>query len=475
MKIIRYQFLFLITIVSLFGCKKDFGDLNISPNSAAIPPTSALLTNVESTLGNVPQNSELGYFVQYYTELQYPGSDLYQTTSVSWDGFYAGPLADLQKIIELCQNNPSAAVLLSGTPTNQIQIARILKAYLFSVLTDRYGDIPYFDALKGNGQVKYDKQQLIYNDLFKELKEANAAFQTNGTAILGDIIYNGDIAKWKKFANSLRLILAMRLSKVDPAKGKSEFADALSSADKYISSNTDNFAITFTTSFVNSYSTLSTASFYALANTVADTLTNHADPRSRIYGQANSTGQIVGVPYGLNRGHNLDWTNSHSFYSLAFDASFKTQTSPVVIIPAAYIDLIRAEADSTYSSGDSSLVLFKKGIQDSWEQWGVTGNIDLYIASFGITTAVDRKNIQLQTWLSLFGTTQNAWNEWRRTGVPALIPSPDAVNQSKQIPRRYAYPLTEANLNQAAYNDAINSFPYGGTDKHDNHVWWDKP
>lgn len=80
----------------------------------------------------------------------------------------------------------------------------------------------------------------------------------------------------------------------------------------------------------------------------------------------------------------------------------------------------------------------------------------------------------MQLWLALYGTTQNAWNEWRRTGVPVLTPAPDAVNLTKTIPRRYAYPTTEPNLNADAYNAAVGSFPYGGTDVHDNRVWWDK-
>ena len=459
------------------GCKKDFGDLNVSPNATITPPSSALLTNVESQLGTVPQNTELGNFVQYYSELQYPGNSLYATTSLSWDGFYAGPLKDLQKIIDLCKNNPGTAILLSGSIANQIQIARILKVYYFSILTDRYGDIPYTGALSGSGIVSYEKQQNIYNDLFKELRESISSFESGGTAIVGDIIYNGDTNKWKKLANSLRMILAMRLSKVDPSKGKSEFIAALNDPAGYIKDNSDNFTIVYNTSFVNSYSTLTAASYFSVTKTIADTLNKYSDPRRSSYGSpaGSNSAPFQGVPYGLNRGNVLDYINGHPDYYLAFSSAYKLQTSPVVIIPAAYINLLRAEAaaDPNYLTGEDTLALFKKGIQDSWSQWGVSGDVNTYIANIGFSK-VTRKEIGVQVWLSLFGTTQNAWNEWRRTGFPKLTPSPDAVNQSKQIPRRYAYPLTEANLNDAAYKAAISAFPYGGGDVHDTKIWWDK-
>ncbi|PQV59976.1 SusD-like starch-binding protein associating with outer membrane [Sediminibacterium magnilacihabitans] len=459
------------------GCSKkinDFGDLNVNPNGATTPPTSALLTNVLSGLGGVPSNTNNGFYVQYYTELQYPGNALYLQTAASWDAFYTGPLEDIQKIISICTTTPNAA-LLNGNPVNQIQIARILKAYHFAVLTDRYGDIPYSKALNGDVKVAYDKQKDIYTDLFKELTSAVSSFQSTGTAIKGDIIYKGDISKWKKLANSLRLILAMRLSKVDPATGKTQFMAALNDPAGIISSNADNFTITYANGFSNPYYNLASASQFAITKTIVDTLNGFNDPRLNLYGQAVN-GKVKGVPYGLNRGNSLTWITANPDYSQAFDNTFKQINSPIVIIPAAYINLLRAEAalDPNYATGENALTLLTKGIQDSWSQWGATGDIVGYLANIGVSSGINKRAIQMQLWLALYGTTQNAWNEWRRTGVPVLTPAPDAVNLTKTIPRRYAYPTTEPNLNADAYNAAVGSFPYGGTDVHDNRVWWDK-
>ena len=474
--ILKYPLILFIAGAVFSGCKKpnDFGDMNINPNGAPAAPTSALLTNVLSGLGNVASNTNQGFYVQYFTELQYPGNSLYQQTAVSWDGFYAGSLEDEQNIINICTKNPSFAVL-SGNPVNQIQIARILKAYTYSIVTDRFGDIPYFGALSGATQVTYDKQKDIYADLFKELTSAVSSFQNTGTAIKGDIMYNGNINQWIKFANSLRLVLAMRLSKVDPATGKTQFTAALNDAGGFIQSNADNLVINFANGFPNPYYNLASASQFGITKTLADTLNKYSDPRTPLYGQAVG-GKVKGVPYGLNRGNSLTWLTANTDFSQAFDNSFKGINSPIVIFPAAYIDLIRAEAalDPNYASGENAFLLYQKGIQDSWDQWGATGSINNYLSGLGVASSVTKKQVQLQIWLALYGTSQNAWNEWRRTGVPSLMPSPDAVNLSKTIPRRFAYPATEVNVNTAAYNAAVAAFPYGGTDLHDNRVWWDK-
>jgi hypothetical protein len=474
--LIKYPLLLLIAGAVFAGCKKpnDFGDLNVNPNGAPAAPTSALFTNVMSGLGGVPSNANQGFYVQYYTELQYPGNALYQQTAVSWDGFYAGALEDLQNIINICTNNPSFAVL-SGNTVNQIQIARILKVYTFATMTDRYGDVPYSQALTGATQVPYDKQKDIYTDFFKELTSAVSSFQTAGPAIKGDIMYSGNIAQWKKFANSLRLILAMRLSKVDPATGKTQFTAALTDPGGYITSNADNFTVAYANGFSNPYYNLASASQFGITKTLADTLNKYNDPRTPRYGQAVA-GKVKGVPFGLNRGNSLTWLTANTDFSQAFDISFKGIGSPIVILPAAYVDLIRAEAasDPNYATGENAFTLFQKGIQDSWSQWGATGTIATYLTSIGASSSVTTKQVQLQLWLALYGTTQAAWNEWRRTGVPSLTPAPDAVNLTKTIPRRFAYPTTEVNVNTAAYTAAVAAFPYGGTDVHDNRVWWDK-
>lgn len=477
----------LIAAMGLGSCNK-FGDTNVSPNASTTPVTSALLTNVQtyiaadavgssSATAVSPQFTFLTpYYVQHYSQIQYPDNQLYPTTGVSWDNYYAAVLEDLQNIINTCIKKPDPAAQ-AGNTVNQIQIARILKAYYFSILTDKYGDVPYSSSLKGALQVSYDKQQDIYKDLFKELREAVAAFQSTGTAIKGDIIYSGSIANWKRFANSLRLSLALRLSKVDAATGKTEFLAALNDANGVIDNNSYNFKVAYPGGTFNyPLFNLTTASVVAIAKPLADKMNSYSDPRVFMYGQKNASNVVKGFPYGLNRTNAQAYITTNPDYSLAYDASLKKGTSTAFVFTAAYVDLLRAEAASVYATGENAFTLTQKGITDSWAQWGVTGDVNLYSAAIGISlVSTPVAVIQEQMWIALFGSEMNAFNEWRRTGIPALAPAPDATNPSRSIPRRFPYPTTEVNINGNAYKAATAAMPYSGKDDEVSRVWWDKP
>jgi hypothetical protein len=476
----------VVAAIAFSSCSK-FGDTNISPNAATTPVTSALLTNVETYLGAdaigqvTASNSGplftyyTPYFVQHYSQIQYPDNQLYSTSGVSWDTYYAIMLEDLQNIIKVNTANPDP-VALPGNSVNQIQIARILKAYYFSILTDKYGDIPYSKALSGALNVPYDKQKDIYTDLFKELTEAVGTFQSTGSAIKGDIVYSGNIGNWKRFANSLRLSLALRLSKVDPATGKTQFLAALNDPNGVINDNSYNFKMSYPGgSFNNPLYNLTTASVFAIAKPLADLMNSYQDPRIFKYGQKNASGNVKGLPYGLNKANTGTYIQNNPDYSLGYDASLKTNTAPVFIFTAAYVDLLRADAAIEYNTGENAFALLQKGITDSWAQWGVTGDIAAYTTQIGVSSSnTPLAKIQEQMWIALYGSEMNAYNEWRRTGVPALVPAADALNPSKKIPRRFPYPSTEVNINGNAYKAALASFPYGGNDDLDNRVWWDK-
>jgi len=225
-----------LSSVVLFGCSKsidDFGDMNVNPNSTPIPVTSALLTNVLSGIGGTASGITPGYYCQYFAQTQYTDESRYTPPQSDFDGFYSGVLNDLQNIINVNSDAKyKDLAALNGSNANQIAIARILKAYYFWIVTDYWGDVPYTQALKGNSDIAYDKQSAIYPALIAELKAAVAQFNV-GIAVRGDIIYAGNTTKWTKFANSLRMMMALRLSKVDAATGKAEFAAALATAGWY--------------------------------------------------------------------------------------------------------------------------------------------------------------------------------------------------------------------------------------------------
>jgi len=163
---------------TLFSCNK-FGDTNVSPTLLTAASTKALLLNSEQSmsglvLGNTAASRLGSLYVQHLAEGPYPGPSLYSDRNLSFNGWYNGPLYNLETIIKYNEEGNSAANS-NGSKNNQIAVARILKAYYYLLMTDKWGDIPYSEALKGNlaYSPKYDKQQDIYTALFKELTEAD--------------------------------------------------------------------------------------------------------------------------------------------------------------------------------------------------------------------------------------------------------------------------------------------------------------
>lgn len=462
----------------------DFEEMNVNPNSPLSPNTSSLFTGAIRTVGAM--NSQVGpagfnitpaLYVQQFSDVTYIEDSRYKTINFSYNGLYAGPLVNLQAIID--QNtNPAtkAGVTVYGSNNNQIAIARILKAYIYQWATDRWGDIPYTQALKGaeNFSPAFDKQQDIYNDLFKEYKEAAAQFDA-GTAVRGDILLSGNAARWKKFAASQRLLAALQLSKVDPTKGKTEFAAAL--ADGVLASNADNVRYVFLADANNEnplYSNYvrSNRKDFAVSDVFVNYLKKVSDPRLSYMAATNQRGEYVGAPYAV-----FPAAGPAQNFSLAA-TTVAAQNAPVNIVTYAEVLFAQAEAAKLgWITGDAK-TLYESAIKASLQQWMGTAYTEAaytaYIAQPDVVYA-DAKAVELiatQRWIALFFQGTSAWNSWRRTGFPVLKPAANPLNGGTDIPRRLAYPVsTEGTLNSANYNAVIAS---QGADDPYTRVWWDK-
>lgn len=474
------QLSILVVAAVLFStCSiNDFGDLNRNPNATTVPVTSALLTNALSGVGGWVFGMNEGLYAQYFSESQYTDNSLYAVLTIDFTGNYSGAMYDLQNIIDNNTNeNTKNEVAVNGSNNNQIAVARILKVYHFIHQTDRWGDVPYTEALKGAAQPKYDKQADIYKDFFKELKESIAQFD-GGLPAKGDILFNGNIAKWKKWANSMRLILAMRLSKVDEAQGKAEFAAAFSDAAGYLSSAADDVTLAYPGgNFRNPwYGLYDGRKDYAISDVVANTLSDLSDPRLRAFGEPNDKGEVVPIPYGLTRDNVITYTNQHADWSKVLNPAFRAENSPIVILSAGEVLLTIAEAiQRGWVSGDKNK-FYADGIHASWARWDVFDQeaFDGYIASAKVVLEAGKEleRIGTQKWLAIFPDGRSGWTEWRRTGVPDLKPTPAATNNSKKIPRRFIYPSQEYNLNGTNLAAAVSGL--SGGDTPDGRVWWDK-
>jgi hypothetical protein len=433
-------------MIGVTGCNKikDFGDTNINPGTTASPITAALLTNVLSGLGGgYALSIRGGQYAQYFSETQYPGSSLYTAPILSFAGDYVGSLYDLQNIIN--QNtNPNTkslnSVLTYGSNANQIAVARILKAYIFWTVTDRWGDIPYFGALKGltadnkpsgEYQIKYDKQSDIYPDLLKELKEAIAQFDA-GAGVKGDILFNPtnaavvtpttQTAKWKKFANSLRMLISLRMSKVYPNPGQlaaTEFAAALSDANGSFTANADNAIITYPGSAAGfshplyaSYVTSSRRDD-AESKTMTDRLSSTVDPRLANYGTT-----VNGFPYGLDRPHAVLITSGIAYI---LKGPSTPSTEPITILNAATVAFARAEAAERGWTTESALTQYNNGVTLSLAQYGYSATATpaqpatiTYLARADVDygTTDHLKKIAEQRWIAMYPDGFQAWAEW---------------------------------------------------------------
>lgn len=452
----------------------DFGDMNVNPNSPSNPNTASLLTGVGRNVGAAVTDQVPALYTQQLGDVTYIEESRYKTVQFSYNGWYTGPLNNLQYIIQLntdaATKNTAAA---NGSNANQIAIARIMKAYFTQYITDRWGDIPYTQALKGaeNFSPGFDTQQAIYNEIFKELKEAQGQFD-GGKTVVGDILLGGNAAKWKKFANSLRLIAALRLSKVDPTKGKAEFTAAL--ADGVITSNADNVKYTYLTEannehpLYNNYITTNRKDF-AVSSTFVDYLVKLKDPRLPAMADKNINLEYRGVPYGV---FPVTWKAQD--VSLVA-TSLRQQNSSVNVITYAQVLLAQAEAAALGWTSGNAKDLYEAGIKASMEQYGVytADGLKTYLAQADVAYSAS-KAIELianQRWIALFYQGSKSWAEWRRTGFPVLKPAEKPLNGGTAIPRRMAYPTTEATLNKANYEAVV---ARQGKDDQYTRVWWDK-
>lgn len=486
------------------GCAKmsEFGTMNQNPNGITTPVTSALLTNTLSQVGGFAANVRRGVYAQYLSENQYTDVSLYSLPLLEHAPTYSGPLQDLQTIIDY-NSDPKTAPLAAanGSNANQIAIARILKAYIFWTVTDAWGDVPYTEALKGAANLtpKFDKQEDIYFALIKECKEAVAMFD-NGAPIKGDILYGGATLSWTKFANSLRMLMSMRLTNKYPAAGGKaavEFADA--AAAPHITANSENAVVNYPGgAFQNPwYLVYQTRDDYASSKTMGDVLSGLGDSRSTVFGTPGPT-----FPYGLTRDLAIAYGNSvGNNQSRVLALSFRQPNSPVTVLSAAQVLLARAEAKErgwiagTTTGAEAD---YNAAITASFSEWGLTipgsylsgaanynagvgvpGSIGAGTAPYDNFRATPDNNLQnaatpdklkriaLQRWIAAFPNGAEGWSEQRRTGVPFLT---ETRFKAGKFVNRYTYGSQSYALNNANTTAAASAI---GGDVQETKVWWD--
>ena len=458
-------YILILAGVTFGSCNKFDEDINTNTNLPSQASAAQLLGNAMLSLPGLSSSPQGEFMAQYLAETQYVGASQYPDGSTSFYGWYQGPLMNIETVLTSSK--------LSIMPTaNQLAVAKILKAYYFWNITDRWGDVPFSQSLKGEGDFTpvYDSQEAIYNALFQLLDEANGMI-TTGT-IPGDIIYNGDMTKWKKFGNTVHLLMALRLSQVNATKGTTEFNKAISQG--VMTANADNFVFKHLADANNQnywYGQVvaQAREWWALTKTLVDYMKPLNDTRLPVFGKPNTSGQYVGLDFGTTAG--IPNTTGVSLLGTAIYA----QNAPVYLVTYSQVLFALAEAAKRgwITGGDAvAKTNYDLAIDQSFRLWtgGTTG-----LASFMATTEITYnparaiEQISNQRYVHLFMHGYEAWAEWRRTGYPSNLVSPGG----RVVPTRLGYPDNEAFNNAENYQAAIQR-QFGGTNTQYGKVWWDK-
>jgi hypothetical protein len=433
----------------------DITSINKNPNGPTdVPPPSILSGLIQSVVGGVDGVNTLnirgaGLWAQYYAEIQYRDEDRYIVrpgTTGGW-GFYTGALQDARRMID------------KGTADdvpNWAAVGKIMKSYTFSVMTEAMGDIPYSEALRGAEilQPSYDAQQAIYTGLFADLKQASDEIVPSDEKVpelrgfpKGDLMYGGDMEQWRKFANSLRLRLAVHLSNVAAQTAKTEAQAAVAAG--VFESNADNAQLLYLGSSPNRnpiYNDAIGRDDYGMSKTFVDSLTSWSDPRLPVFAQKNADGEYQGLQNGLNNGEGPDLSTISRFGAYWRE----TPDAPLSLLTYSEVLFLQAEAAQRGWISGVPAALYTAAIRASMEQYGIpAAQITAYLAQPRVqyNPATGLTQIAYQKWVSLFMQGMEGWTEVRRTGVPHLVPGPDARLTS--IPERVPYADSEDVLNKA--------------------------
>ncbi|QKZ12290.1 SusD/RagB family nutrient-binding outer membrane lipoprotein [Spirosoma sp. KUDC1026] len=482
------RILSIFSLSALFvvgSCTQKFDQMNVDPNNpTAVGPQYllpfALETSIDRYWGSSTRFERLNLdgamlWMQYLSRNIYSNEGDNYGVSVAfynnnWRGFFNDGLLNYQRIITLSQ--PGGRY----QNTNYEGIGLVMRTWVYSILTDVYGAIPYSEALKGTADAPiytpaYDTMETVYAGMLADLKTANEKLIVGGPAVSGDILYNGDILKWKKFANSLRLRLANRQAAKKPAESRAIMAEILGNATTYpiFTSNADNAVLknTATRPSNNEWNEVfvyQSRTDWNISKTLSDKLTALNDARLRVYAQPNSQGQYVGHANGLPDAIATTYLASSS----VIGTYFSQLTTPSVLMTFAELNLTLAEAAVDGDISGSAQTYFERGITASFDQYGLQVS-SAYLTGVGAAT---KAKVMEQKWIALFGQGVESWIEYRRTGLPVLpAKDPRAVFENNGVlPTRLQYPTSEYSLNEANLRKGITL--NGGADNMQTKLWW---
>lgn len=417
----------------------------------------------------------------------------------AWSGFYGSAIPPLLGVLD--NTKPGGKAENPGV----YAIANIWKVRMFLPRTDYWGPIPYSQVGNGQKQVDYDAQDVIYKDFLALLTKAVTDLQPyKGKNLLGnnDQIYGGNVDNWIRFANTLRLRIAMRMSGVEPALAKTNAEAAV--AGGVLETNAHDAFLKVTANSINTLNQATAWNEFRMSAAMESVLKGYSDPRmTKYFAPAVATGEYRGlrngysqVELGLPANQNTRLSNVNDVFLPANQAN-----QPFGIIMAAEAWFLRAEGalKGWNMGGGTAQAYYEAGINASMRQWGITdaAAIAAYTSStstpVALTDAVNSpaltdipvkwsadpakqmEQVITQKWLALWPDGLEAWAEYRRTGFPKLYPrinSESLVVPANGVVRRTPYVVGEQQTNPKGLATGVAKL--GGADNEATRLWWNK-
>ncbi|CAM1333996.1 SusD/RagB family nutrient-binding outer membrane lipoprotein [Tenacibaculum aestuariivivum] len=458
--------------------------LNTDTKAYEQPIAEALMSKAQQSSNYFLHNASVNdnnfrKYAQQWTSSTYFDEDIYNQEkrdlgSSYFSSFYIGVLPNLydaKKFIELQETFSSDELAVKNNKLAIIEI-QIVNAYM--TLVDIFGDVPYSEAidLLNFPTPKYDDAETIYLDLVDRITLAiNSLDTTNGSFGNADLINKGNVSKWKKLANSIKLKMALHLYDIDASKSKQLAEEAYASG--VIDNNADNsimFYMPNTNEANPAYTTLVEESSLIPTSYLIQILSSKQDPRLDVFLDPTSKvgGQYLGASYAQGGVHaNLSTQGT----------KIKAQDSDGIIFDYAETSFLLAEAASRgFSVGGNAATHYENGIKASMNYWGVsTADTNTYLArtdvAFSTAQGTDIQKIAQQLWIAYYNRGFEAWTEYRRLDYPILTAPINAVNDAQgKVPTRVIYPSSSRVNNKANYEAAAAKI---GGDKMTTKIFWD--
>lgn len=474
MKAIKFSIVALCLFLTA-GCVNDESDFNNNQDLSYEVKPETLLANAQRELTDQMVTPDVNlnpfrFFVQYWAATQYPTESRYNITQRTvadnlWNNLYRDVLGNLESAKRYVSAEPA-----SPQRTNRLAIIEIIQVYTFQVLVDTFGDVPYSQSLQPTIVLpKYDDDADIYPQLITRLNAAVSQLDSSaGSFTTGDLIYNGDVASWRLFGNSLKVKLGLNIADVNNTLAQTTIESAV--ADGVILQNSQNAKFEYDKApFYNPlYAQLvaSNRNDFVASETLVNRMNALNDPRREVYFGTGPGGIYVG---GINGAANIA-----SNFSPIGDV-FRQENFPGVIFEATEVNFYLAEAAARgYNVGGDAETYYNAAIRASFEYWDVDG-VEAYLADPAIAYASApgtwQEKIGIQQWIAFFNRPFEGWNTYRRLDAPSLTAAVNAVAAAEgKVPIRFTYPINEATVNSVNLQAAIAAM---GGNKLQTRIFWD--